>query len=357
MPSLLLVSKVMNPSTRNLKLETRNFFLLSTLLLSALFSPLDSLAQNQSSGVFRQSRIIMGTSVEITVSQADLKTAEKAMEAAFQEVERMDRLMSHYRPDSEVSQISRYAGEKEIRVSPETLQVIERALYFSRLSGGAFDITVGPVFRLWDFRGEKIPDGEKLRENLKRVDYRRIKVDRSRSTVYLDDPRMEVDLGAIAKGYAADRACLVLKKEGIENFLVNAGGDMRAGGRKEKEVPWTVGIQHPRLRSHFIAKIQPRNAGIATSGDYEKYFLKDGQRYHHILVPSTGWPARECQSVTILAPTAMDADVLATTVFVLGPKKGFALIEDLPDVHALIVDRRGSVLLSPKWPAGLLLPP
>ncbi len=279
------------------------------------------------------------------------------MEAAFREVERIDFLMSHYRPDSEVSRISRHAGEKETRVSPETLEVIERALYFSRLSGGAFDITIGPVFRLWDFRGGKIPDGEKLRKNLKRVDYRRIKVDRSRSTVYLDDPRMEVDLGAIAKGYAADRSCLVLKKKGIENFLVNAGGDVRAGGRKEKEIPWTVGIQHPRLPSHFIAKIQPQNAAIATSGDYEKYFIKDGQRYHHILIPSTGQPARECQSVTILAPTAMDADALATTVFVLGPKKGFSLTEDLPGVHALIVDRRGSVLLSPKWPAGVLLPP
>ena len=347
----------MKPQTRDPKLETRNFFLLSTLLLPALFFPLDSLAQNQTSGVFRQSRIIMGTSVEIAVSRADPKTAEKAMETAFQEAERINRLMSHYRPDSEVSQISRHAGKKEIRVSPETLEVIERALYFSRLSGGAFDITVGPVFRLWDFRGEKIPDGDKLRENLKRVDYRRIKVDRSRSTVYLDDPRMEVDLGAIAKGYAADRACLALKKKGIQNFLVNAGGDVRAGGRKEKEIPWTVGIQHPRIPSHFIAKIQPQNAAIATSGDYEKYFLKDGQRYHHILVPSTGQPARECQSVTILAPTAMDADALATTVFVLGPEKGFALIEDVPGVHALIVERRGSVLLSPKWPAGVLLPP
>ena len=357
----------MKPLTRNPKLETRNFIcffriphsafrifpLLGFILLFFLPPPL--LAHD--APLFRQSRILMGTSMEITVSQVDPKTAEKAMEAAFQEVERINRLMSHYRPDSEVSQISRHAGEKEIRVSPETLEVIERALYFSRLSGGAFDITIGPVFRLWDFREGKIPDGEKLRENLKRVDYRRIKADRSRSTVYLDDPRMELDLGAIAKGYAVDRACEVLKKRGVENFLVNAGGDLRVGGRKEKEIPWTIGIQHPRLPSDFIAKIQSKNGGIATSGDYEKYFLKDGERYHHILVPSTGLPARECQCVTILAPTAMDADALATTVFVLGPKKGFALIEEIPNVHALIVDRRGSVLFSPKWPDGVLLPP
>jgi thiamine biosynthesis lipoprotein len=349
--------RIFKTQIRNSKFEIRNFLLLSILLLSIFFSPLMSLAQNQTSGVFRQSRILMGTSVEITVSQVDPKTAEKAVEAAFQEVERINRLMSHYRPDSEVSQISRHAGEKEVRVSPETLAVIEQALYFSRLSGGAFDITIGPVFRLWNFREGKIPDGEELRENLKRVDYKRIRVDRSRSTVYLDDPRMELDLGAIAKGYAVDRAGEVLKKRGVENFLVNAGGDLRVAGRKEKEIPWTIGIQHPRLPSDLIVKVQSKNAGIATSGDYEKYFLKDGERYHHILVPSSGLPARECQSVTILAPTAMEADALATTVFVLGPGKGFALIEEMPNVHALIVDRRGSVLLSPKWPDGVLLPP
>jgi FAD:protein FMN transferase len=316
-----------------------------------------SLLLAQDPRLFRQSRILMGTSVEITVSRVEPKTAEEGMEAAFQEVERINRLMSHYRPDSEVSQISRHAGQKEVRVSPETLEVIERALYFSRLSDGSFDITIAPVFRLWNFREGKIPEEEVLKENLERVDYRKIKIDRGRSTVFLEGPRMEIDLGAIAKGYAADRACAVLKKSGIGNFLVNAGGDLKVGGKKEKGLSWTIGIQHPRLPSEFIAKLKPEDAGLATSGDYEKSFVIDGERYHHILVPSTGMPARECQSVTILAPSAMDADALATTVFVLGPKKGFALIEKMPGVHAIIVDRRGSVLLSPNWPDGVLLPP
>jgi thiamine biosynthesis lipoprotein len=265
--------------------------------------------------------------------------------------------MSHYRPDSEVSQISRHAGQKEVRVSPETLEVIERAIYFSRLSQGAFDITIGPVFRLWNFREGKIPGERDLKENLERVDYRKIKIARARSAVRLEDPRMELDLGAIAKGYAVDRACEVLKKNGIGNFLVNAGGDLKVSGEKEKGIAWTIGVQHPRLPSEFIGKLNLKDAGVATSGDYEKSFLKDGERYHHILIPSTGMPARECQSVTILAPSAMDADALATTVFVLGPKKGFALIEKMPGVHAVIVDRRGSVRLSPNWPAGVLLPP
>jgi thiamine biosynthesis lipoprotein len=303
------------------------FRILPLLGFVLLFSfPTILLAQNGQ--VVRQSRILMGTSAEISVSRATPKKAEDALEAAFQEVERINVLMSHYRPGSEVSRITRFAGKREIRVSPETLEVIERSLYFSRLSEGAFDITIGSIFRLWNFREGKIPDDQSLRENLKRVDYRKVKVDRAASSVFLEDSGMELDLGAIAKGYAVDLACTVLLKKGMEGFLVK-----------------------------LLAKLKVRNAAIATSGDYEKFFLQGGERYHHILNPSTGMPAQECQSVTILAPRAMDADALATTVFVLGPRKGFSLIEKLPGVHAVIVDRRGSVLTSPGWPAGVLLPP
>jgi thiamine biosynthesis lipoprotein len=322
-----------------------------------LFPVPHSRAQVLDERVFRQSRLIMGTSVEITVSQIDSQRAEEAMAAAFREVERVDRLMSHYRQESEVSQITRHAGKKEIVVSPETLEVVERALYFSRLSGGAFDITIGPVFRLWNFREGKIPEGKSLQENLEKVDYRKIKVDRIKSSVYLESQGMVLDLGAIAKGYAVDRASAALRKDGIENFLVAAGGDITVRGVKENGVPWTIGIQHPRLPSELVAKLRPAQAAVSTSGDYKKFFFQGGERYHHILTPSTGLPARECQSVTIMAASSMDADALATSVFVLGPKQGFALLERLPDVHAIIVDRRGSVLLSPRWPPGILSPP
>jgi thiamine biosynthesis lipoprotein len=354
----------MKRANRNFKLTARNpqspmlhYLLVGFFFYSLLFFPPHSRAQGLHERVFRQSRMIMGTSVEVTVSQTDSQRAEEAMAAAFREVERIDLLMSHYRQESELSQITRHAGEKETLVSPETLEVVERALYFSRLSGGAFDITIGPVFRLWNFREGKIPDEKSLQENLKKVDYRKIKTDRLKSSVYLESRGMILDLGAIAKGYAVDRAAAVLRKEGIENFLVAAGGDLTVSGAKENGVPWTIGIQHPRLPSELIAKLRPAQAAVSTSGDYNKFFLKGGERYHHILTPSTGLPARECQSVTIMAPSAMDADALATSTFVLGPEKGFALLERLPDVHAIIVDRRGSVLLSPRWPAGSLLPP
>lgn len=279
------------------------------------------------------------------------------MEAAFREVQRVDFLMSHYREDSEISRVNRDAGKKETKVSPEILRMIERAIEFSSLSEGAFDITIGPVFRLWNFREGKFPEEKNLRENLKKVGYRQIKIDRSRSSIFLQEEGMEIDLGAIAKGYAVDSASAVLKEKGIENFLVNAGGDLKVSGSKEKGVPWIVGIQHPRLPSQMVAKLSPRQAGVATSGDYKKFFIERGERYHHLLNPSTGTPARECQSVTVMAPSVMAADALATAVFVLGPKKGLALVKRMNDVHAIIVDRGGNVLVSPHWPPGVLLPP
>jgi thiamine biosynthesis lipoprotein len=342
---------------RNLHAAIRNFILLGPSILSLLSLPLDSRSQGLEERVFRRSRMIMGTSVEITVSQIDFPQAEEAMAAAFREVERIDLLMSHYREGSEVSQITRNAGERESRVSPETLEVIERALYFSRISEGAFDITIGPVFRLWNFRDGKIAERRGLQESLRKVDYRKVKLDRAKSSVFLESRGMEIDLGAIAKGYAVDLAAAVLRKESVGNFMVNAGGDLTVNGSKARGVPWTIGIRHPRLPSELIAKLRPSPAAVATSGDYEKFFLQGAERYHHILTPSTGLPARECQSVTIMAPSAMDADALATSVFVMGPKKGFALLEQLPNVHAIIVDQRGSLLLSPRWPAGVLLPP
>jgi thiamine biosynthesis lipoprotein ApbE len=194
-------------------------------------------AQMPSDRMYRQSRIMMGTAIEITLAQVDPHRAPLAMHAAFREIARIDLLLSHYREDSEISAITRQAGEKETTVSGETLEVIQRALHFSQLSGGAFDITVGPVFRLWNFREAKIPEEKLLQENLPRVDYRKIKLDPRKSSVFLPQRGMQLDLGAIAKGYAADRAALVLKENGVENFLVNAGGISTSMGKRKRKLP------------------------------------------------------------------------------------------------------------------------
>jgi FAD:protein FMN transferase len=341
----------------NLQSNIRNDLLQSSLGLFLLFSLLIFPSQVRSEQVFRQSRMIMGTSVEITVSQVNSDVAGQAIDAAFGAIERVDILMSNYRQDSEVRRIVQNAGKEETIVSPETFEVIERAIYFGDLSEGALDVTIAPVFRLWNFRDGKMPEGKTLRENLKKVDYRRIAIDRSKSSVYLPEAGMDLDLGAIAKGYAADCAGRVMRKIGVRDFIINPGGDLLVSGAKAHGVPWSIGIQHPRLPSEFVAVLKPDQGAVVTSGDYKKYFIRDGKRYHHIINPATGYPAEEAQSVTIMAPSAMDADALATAVFVLGPKKGFTLLESLPDVHAIIIDKRGSVLLSKKWPKGVVNSP
>lgn len=314
-------------------------------------------AQNKEANILQQSRIIMGTNVEIIVSHTDPRQAMIGIAEAFQEIEKVDRLMSTYHQDSEVSELNRQAGQKACRVSADTLAVIERAIYFSHLSRGAFDITIAPLSRLWDIKLQKIPAAESIKKAIRKIGYQKIKIKSASSEVFLSAPGMAIDLGAIAKGYAVDKACAALAKRGLVNYLVNAGGDLRGQGEKGKSQPWVIGLKHPRLKDELIAKIHLSAAALATSGDYEKFFIKNGERYHHLLDPFTGQPAQKCQSVTIMAPCAMDADALATTLFILGPDQGFALIAKLPDIHALIVDRRGRVLLSPNWPNGIIHPP
>lgn len=324
--------------------------------LSLIHPPL-TLAENKAPNILQQSRIIMGTNVEIIIPHPDSRQARTSIEEAFQEIEKVDRLMSTYRADSEVSELNRQAGKKACRVSPDTLTVIERAIYFSHLSGGAFDITIAPLSRLWDFKLQKIPPADDINKAIKKIGYQKIKIIPASAEVFLSAPEMAIDLGAIAKGYAVDKACAVLEKRGLVNYLINAGGDLRGQGEKGKGQPWIIGIKHPRLKDELLAKIHLSAAALATSGDYEKFFIKNGERYHHLLDPFTGQPARECQSTTVMAPCAMDADALATTLFILGPDQGMSLISKLPHVHALIVDRRGRVLLSPNWPKGTIHPP
>jgi len=336
-----------------LSLKFLFFFGLGQIIAQA---PLAS-AQNKNPIILQQSRIIMGTNVEIIISHTEPRQAKIALEEAFQEIEKIDRLMSSYRPDSEVSELNRQAGKKACRVSSDTLRVVQRAIYFAHLSGGAFDITIAPLLRLWDFKQQKIPAAEEIKKALKKVSYQKIEIKTATSEVFLSAPGMAIDLGAIAKGYAVDQACTALAQRGLANYLVNAGGDLRTQGWKEKGQPWIIGLQHPRLKDNLIAKVHLSAAALATSGDYERFFIKNGERYHHLLDPLTGQPARQCQSVTVMAPSAMDADALATTVFILGADRGMALVAKLPAIHALIVDQRGRVLLSPHWPKGIIHPP
>ncbi|MDP2689621.1 MAG: FAD:protein FMN transferase [Deltaproteobacteria bacterium] len=292
------------------------------------------------------SRSQMGTLVQITLMEGDESSYEAAANAAFDEISRLEGLLSSYRPESDVSRVSNAAGEKAVRVSPEVMEVIEEALMIARLSGGAFDPTVGALARAWGYSGEKgrVPAKEEVEKLLPLVDYTAVKVDAKGGTVMLAKKGMVLNLGGVAKGYIVKKAVEVLKARGMRRGIIHAGGDMTVFQTGE-EKPFIIGIQHPREKK-LLGEMLVNNGAVATSGDYERFFEKDGVRYHHILDPATGFPARKSRSATVTSVNPTQADALSTAVFVMGPEKGMELIESLDKVEGVLVDGRGKVFTS-----------
>lgn len=290
-----------------------------------------------------RSRIIMGTVVVITAIGENEARLDEAVTTAFEEMSRLERLLSAHLPDSEVSRLSRSAHG--LKVSADTLNVVDLGLKAARSSKGDFDLTLGRLKDLWSIEGAspRIPSDEQIADALQGTGPDSLQIEGSR--ISKKDPDLHIDLGGIAKGYAVDRALEVLAKKGIAHASVNAGGDLRVRGSKISR-PWRIGIQHPRRKGEVIAVVPLENRALVTSGDYERYFELDGVRYHHLFDPETGRPARGCMSVSVVAETTAWADALATIAFVRGPEKGMDFLENQEDVEALIIDAEGRRLVT-----------
>jgi thiamine biosynthesis lipoprotein len=287
-------------------------------------------------GSVGRERLAMGTFFKVQVfsdNEAGSEAAEAAIDAAFEEVARVEALLSEWRESSEISAVNREAGRRPVAVGPELYDVVERSLELREQTDGAFDITFAGCGRLWSYDPPRLPDTGEIENCLPRVG-REIVLDASNSTVFLPASEMRIGIAAIGKGYGVDRAAEVLERHGITNYIVDGGGDIRLAGRKG-ERPWSVGIAHPRQPGQLYAALELDGGAVVTSGDYQKYFEQDGMRYHHILDPRTGRPARRSTAVTVVAPDATRADALATGLFVMGPEAGLALVETLPGVEAL----------------------
>jgi thiamine biosynthesis lipoprotein len=331
-----------NPPSSPLK-KGRVIYILLFFSFISILHP----SSSQSSNLFKYHQVAMGTVIEITLIADDEEAANKASLQAFQEIKRIETLMSPWLDSSDVTRINRSAGKERVKVSPETFEVIQKAQEISELSEGGFDITVGPLTELWrEARKKTIPPSiEEVKEKLGLVNFKNIETDQE-GKVFLKKKGMAIDLGGIAKGYAVDRAFGVLRSLGYKNLIVNAGGDLRVGGLKNNQ-PWSIGIQNPRESQKILARISVSDTAIATSGDYEKYFIYQGKRYHHIFNPKDGFPTDDCQGVTVLCKEGMTADALATAVFVLGREKGYSLCQKLDGVDCLIVDKEGKIIFSP----------
>jgi thiamine biosynthesis lipoprotein len=284
----------------------------------------------------------MGTVVEITVAHRSEEQARTAIEEAMGEFQRVDDLMSSYKPASVISKVNHAGASMKVPVGEEIFHVLQDAVAISRAGGGAFDPTIWPVSRLWGFdQGGKILAAGLIDKILPLVGYKKLVLHSSGYLVGFEVDGMGLDLGAIAKGWAVDRATEKLMARGIRNAIIDAGGDLRIIGTRPGKDPWRIGVQHPRDPGALIVTFELKDTAIVTSGDYERFFIADGVRYHHILDPVTGQPARDCQSVTVLAPTASEADACATAAFVLGPSKGLAFLRARPGVRGFIVGADG----------------
>jgi thiamine biosynthesis lipoprotein len=296
-----------------------------------------------------RARPAMGSQLRLTASTTDESAAVAAFDAVFAEFERLESLMSVWREGSDIVRLNAAAGERPVAVSPEVVEVLGIARQVSEWSDGAFDVTFGALADLWKFDHDQdntIPDPAIVRQRLPLVDYRLLEVDARAGTAFLRRKGMRAHLGGIGKGYAVDRAVALLRSRGLRDFMIQAGGDLYVAGLKDGR-PWRLGIRDPRgPADRIFARLDLSDGTFSTSGDYERFFIKDGRRYHHILDLRRGEPARGCRSVTLVSDRAVLADALAKGVFILGPEAGMALIEKLPGVEGVIVSATNQVLVS-----------
>ena len=283
----------------------------------------------------------MGTRVSVELWHNNPQTSRNCSDRIFAEIHRIDALMSPYKSNSEISFINNNAAISAIEISAEMAAIIRRALYFSQLSNGAFDITYASIGYRYDYRKKQQPSAATISVSLDSIDYRHIQLDKQQ--IYFDNTGVRIDLGGIAKGYAVDRAFQIANDCGIAEAMISAGGDSRILGNKRGK-PWMIGIQHPRKKNDIALVLPLSDTAVSTSGDYERFFIQeDGRRVHHIINPATGESANDSWSATVIGPDTLTTDALSTTVFVLGAKKGIALIETLKDIDAVIIDRHGKV--------------
>lgn len=313
--------------------------------LSALFFLAAALPGPARAAWHERTQAIMGTRIAVELWHDDAAKGEAAIDAVMAEMHRIDELMSHYQPESQISAINARAAQEPVVVDRELFDLIRTALHFSEITEGAFDITYASVGYLYDYREHVKPTEARIAAALPAVNWRNLLLDAEHHSVRFEHAGMRIDLGGIGKGYAVDRGIGILQSLGVRHAEVTAGGDTRiVGDRRGK--PWIVGIRHPDDKTKIVTRIPLVDTAMSTSGDYERYFDEDGVRYHHIIDPHTGHSASQVRSATILGPTATETDGLSKTAFVLGAEKAVEIINRMPGFDAVLVKPDGVVVYS-----------
>lgn len=297
-----------------------------------------------------QKRVVklMGSRFDITISAKDEISANAYIDTAITEITRIENLISEWIPNTQVSEINRNAGIKPVKVDKELFNLTERAIGFSKLSEGAFDISFAAADKIWKFDGsmKELPIPEAVQESVKKIGYKNIILDKENSTVFLKLPGMKIGFGSIGKGYAADKTKELMISKGVVAGIINASGDMNTWGTEPDGKEWTIGITNPLNKNRVFAVFPLLNSAVVTSGNYEKFVMLNNKRYSHIIDPRTGYPATGISSVTVFAKSAEMANGLSTAIVVLGQETGMNLINQLPFVSCVIVDDQGKIYYS-----------
>lgn len=294
---------------------------------------------------YQRTDAIMGTRIYVEVWDTDPAHGEASIDAVMAEMHRIDDLMSHYKPESQLSKINQHAADAPVQVDKELFDLIKLSTHYSEITEGAFDITYASVGYLYNYPNHVRPTEAQIKAALPAVNWRNLKFDDVSHTVFFEHKGMRIDLGGIGKGYAVDRGIEILQKRGIQHAVVTAGGDTRIIGDHMGR-PWLVAIRHPDDEKKVVTRIPLSDAAMSTSGDYERYFDENGVRYHHIIDPRTGHSASKVRSATIIGPTATQTDGMSKTAFVLGPEKALEIINRMPEYDAVFVDPHGKVYYS-----------
>lgn len=304
-----------------------------------------------------EARPLMGTVVEITVEGSDAAALHAAVDAAYREMGRLSDMMNHYDPRSIVSAINDAAGIRAVAAPPELMEVLGMARRVSERTQGAFDITIGAL-RGWRFRADdpRVPSREEIDAQLKRVDFHKLQLDARAGTALLAERGMRIDLGGIAKLYIVRAGMRVLARHGVRRALVNGGGDVAVTAPAPSRA-WRIGVRDPRAPENLLGVLELRHGFVISSGDYERSFIRDGKRYHHILDPRTGFPSHGPRGVTLVARDMLAVNGFSLAIMVLGKEEGIRLVRSTPGLEGLIVDRDGSLWMSSGFSARLRPPP
>ena len=298
---------------------------------------------------FKKAERLMGNTFEITVVANDEKWANEKIELAVAEIKRIEKLLTTFDDNSQTNQINRNAGLSAVKIDKEVFELIKRSLKISSITDGAFDITYGSIDKkLWNFDRSmtSLPDAATAKTMIRLINYRNVILDETQCTVMLKEKGMRIGFGGIGKGYAAEMAKALLKKEGVTSGIVNASGDLSAWGMQANNKPWTIGIANPDNAHLPFSYLNITDMAIATSGNYEKYAIIDGKKYSHTINPKTGMPVTGIKSVTIISPNAEIADAMATPVTIMGIKAGINLINQVHHLACIIIDDNNNIFSS-----------